>query len=200
MDAPVYIQIHNAIRADIEAGKWRVGDRIPSERDLAVTFKVSRMTLRQAIQTLVDEGILERRVGSGTYVANQKVQEKMSGVTSFTDLMQAQGKVPSSKTVSYHVAQPTSSEVEKDKQARLKDGTLAGSVLMYKDAFKNAMSFMDASLFDAVEMSSVNQAREFNLTSKGTLEVGKDADINVLDRNNDLVATYSYGVKHDTED
>ncbi|MDN6515395.1 MAG: GntR family transcriptional regulator, partial [Lacticaseibacillus paracasei] len=42
MDAPVYIQIHNAIRADIEAGKWRVGDRIPSERDLAVTFKVSR--------------------------------------------------------------------------------------------------------------------------------------------------------------
>ena len=107
MDVPVYIQIHNAIRADIEAGKWRVGDRIPSERDLAVTFKVSRMTLRQAIQTLVDEGILERRVGSGTYVANQKVQEKMSGVTSFTDLMQAQGKVPSSKTVSYHVAQPT---------------------------------------------------------------------------------------------
>ena len=117
MDVPVYIQIHNAIRADIEASKWRVGDRIPSERDLAVTFKVSRMTLRQAIQTLVDEGILERRVGSGTYVANQKVQEKMSGVTSFTDLMQAQGKVPSSKTVSYHVAQPTSSEVEKLKLA-----------------------------------------------------------------------------------
>ena len=87
----------------------------------------------------------------------------------------------------------------KDKQARLADGTLAGSVLMYKDAFKNAMSFMDASLFDAVEMSSVNQAREFNLTSKGTLEVGKDADINMLDRNHDLIATYSYGEKHDTE-
>ena len=65
--------------------RWRSNS---SERDLAVTFKVSRMTLRQAIQTLVDEGIPERRVGSGTYVANQKVQEKMSGVTSFTDLMQ----------------------------------------------------------------------------------------------------------------
>ena len=47
----------------------------------------------------------------------------------------------------------------KDKQARLADGTLAGSVLMYKDAFKNAMSFMDASLFDAVEKCLlVNQA------------------------------------------
>ncbi|ATO44706.1 GntR family transcriptional regulator [Loigolactobacillus coryniformis] len=113
MESPVYIQIHNSIKRDIEAGKWAVGDRIPSERELSVTFGVSRMTLRQAIQTLVDEGILERRVGAGTYVANQKVQEKMSGVTSFTDIMLAQGKKPSSKTVSYHVASPSLSEKEK---------------------------------------------------------------------------------------
>ncbi|MFD1317126.1 GntR family transcriptional regulator [Loigolactobacillus zhaoyuanensis] len=113
MESPVYIQIHNSIKRDIEAGKWAVGDRIPSERELSVTFGVSRMTLRQAIQTLVDEGILERRVGAGTYVANQKVQEKMSGVTSFTDIMLAQGKTPSSKTVSYHVASPSLSEKEK---------------------------------------------------------------------------------------
>lgn len=113
MESPVYIQIHNHLRKDIEAGKWQIGDRIPSERDLAVTFNVSRMTLRQAIQTLVDEGILERRIGAGTYVANQKVQEKVSGVTSFTDLMLAQGKKPSSKTISYHVAKPSLSESEK---------------------------------------------------------------------------------------
>ncbi|MFC6169213.1 GntR family transcriptional regulator [Loigolactobacillus jiayinensis] len=113
MESPVYIQIHNSIKRDIEAGKWNIGDRIPSERELSVTFGVSRMTLRQAIQTLVDEGILERRVGAGTYVANQKVQEKMSGVTSFTDIMLAQGKTPSSKTVSYHVASPSLSEKEK---------------------------------------------------------------------------------------
>ena len=85
MSSPIYIQIHNQIKQAIEAGRWAVGDRIPSERELATQFDVSRMTLRQAIQTLVDEGILERRVGAGTFVANQKVQEKMSGVTSFTD-------------------------------------------------------------------------------------------------------------------
>lgn len=39
-------------------------------------FNVSRMTLRQAIQNLADEGILERKIGSGTYVAREKVQEK----------------------------------------------------------------------------------------------------------------------------
>lgn len=113
VSSPIYIQIHNDIKRAIEAGKWAVGDRIPSERELSRDFDVSRMTLRQAIQTLVDEGILERQVGSGTYVANQKVQEKMSGVTSFTDLMLAQGKQPSSKTISYHVMNPSLSEAEK---------------------------------------------------------------------------------------
>ena len=113
VSSPNYIQIHNDIKRAIEAGKWAVGDRIPSERELSRNFDVSRMTLRQAIQTLVDEGILERQVGSGTYVANQKVQEKMSGVTSFTDLMLTQGKQPTSKTISYHVMNPSLSEAEK---------------------------------------------------------------------------------------
>lgn len=113
VSSPIYIQIHNDIKRAIEAGKWAVGDRIPSERELSRNFDVSRMTLRQAIQTLVDEGILERQVGSGTYVANQKVQEKMSGLTSFTDLMLTQGKQPTSKTISYHVMNPSLSEAEK---------------------------------------------------------------------------------------
>lgn len=112
MASPVYIQIHNQIKQEIENGKWQVGAKIPAERELALSFGVSRMTLRQAIQTLVDEGILERHVGSGTFVANRKVQEKMSGVTSFTDLMIAAGKVPSSKTISYHITTPSESETE----------------------------------------------------------------------------------------
>ncbi|UQS84366.1 GntR family transcriptional regulator [Bombilactobacillus thymidiniphilus] len=107
---PIYVQIHNTIKQDIAAGKWKIGQRIPSERELATSFKVSRMTLRQAVQTLVDEGILQRKVGSGTFVARQKVQEKMSGTTSFTDIMLAQGKKPSSRVVSYHMAKPTASE------------------------------------------------------------------------------------------
>ena len=119
MKVPVYIQIHNQIRKEIESGKWSVGERIPSERQLSQDFDVSRMTLRQAIQTLVDEGILQRQVGSGTYVASSKVQEKMSGTTSFTEITESQGKRPSSKTVSYHVADPSISEMEK---LKLKDG------------------------------------------------------------------------------
>ena len=73
MAKPRYIEIHNQILSRIEAGEWRSQERLPAERDLALEFNVSRMTLRQAVQTLVDEGILERKVGSGTYVAEQKV-------------------------------------------------------------------------------------------------------------------------------
>ncbi|MDH6364744.1 GntR family transcriptional regulator [Enterococcus sp. PF1-24] len=110
---PIYIQIHDKVKEEIEAGVWKIGDRLPSERELSVRFGVSRMTLRQAIQTLADEGILERKIGSGTYVAREKVQEKMSGTTSFTEIMEAQNRVPSSKTVSYFTTTPSSSEMKR---------------------------------------------------------------------------------------
>ncbi|WP_027107456.1 N-acetylglucosamine-6-phosphate deacetylase [Ligilactobacillus ceti] len=83
--------------------------------------------------------------------------------------------------------------IVKDKQARLESGNLAGSVLEFQDAFKNIMKFTGCSIEDAVMMSSVNQAREFNLTQKGTLEVGKDADINVFNSDIMLQSTYSLG-------
>jgi len=82
----------------------------------------------------------------------------------------------------------------KDKQARLEDGTLAGSVLEFDDAFRNMMAFTGASVEEVVKMSSVNQAEEFGLTQKGALRVGKDADFNVFSADfSTLDATYSLG-------
>ena len=112
MAAPVYIQIHDEIHEAIEAGRWVPGDKIPAERELAEQFGVSRMTLRQAVMMLVDEGILERRVGSGTYVAERKVQEQLNGVTSFTEMMAAAGKVATSRTISFHIGKASNSEQE----------------------------------------------------------------------------------------
>lgn len=161
MDVPVYIQIHNAIRAAIVPGKWRVGDRIPSARDLAVTFCVSRKPLRQAIQTLVDVRILERRVGSGTYVANQCVQEKMSGEPSLLDQLQALRCVPSSKTVSYHVAQPTASEVEKLKLAPAAQ-VLRMERIRYADC--DSISFETAAVPTALELRLLKMQKPASFT------------------------------------
>ncbi|KRK47990.1 N-acetylglucosamine-6-phosphate deacetylase [Secundilactobacillus kimchicus] len=83
--------------------------------------------------------------------------------------------------------------IVKDKQARLESGNLAGSVLRFDDAFRNVIDFTGCGIEEAVLMSSVNQAVEFGLTRKGTLTVGKDADLNVFDRALNLEATYSFG-------
>lgn len=71
------------------------------------------MTARQAVTALVDEGILDRRVGSGTYVASRRVREKMRGTTSFTEIISSQGKVPSTEVLSYIRTAPNEVECEK---------------------------------------------------------------------------------------
>lgn len=90
--------------------------------------------------------------------------------------------------------------IVKDKQARLESGNLAGSVLRFDDAFRNIMSFTGCDIADAVQMASVNQAEEFGLTQKGTLEPGKDADFNVFDRALNLQTTYSFGRRFATDE
>ena len=115
----IYIRIHDEIKHQIETGFFEVGQRLPSERVMAEQFGVSRMTLRQAVTSLVEEGILTRHVGSGTYVASDRVREKMRGTTSFTEIIQNLGKTPSSKVLSYQKTK--ANEVECDK-LQLKKG------------------------------------------------------------------------------
>lgn len=109
---PAYIRIHDQIKDDIDDGIWKIGQRLPSERDLSNTFEVSRMTVRQAITLLVDEGVLERKPGSGTFVASSRVKEKMRGTTSFTEIVKSQGKEPSSRLISYKRVHPNEFEIK----------------------------------------------------------------------------------------
>lgn len=87
----------------------------------------------------------------------------------------------------------------KDGQARLANGALAGSVLRFDEAFANIIKFTNCSVFDAVLMSSTNAATQLNLSHKGKLLPGYDADINVIDADYKLVATYTLGKKFTTK-
>lgn len=69
---PAYLAIKNAILTKIHAGDWGVGTAIPTEMALTHEFGVSRMTVNRALKELTDEKVLERRQGSGTFVAQQK--------------------------------------------------------------------------------------------------------------------------------
>lgn len=66
---PKYIQIIEEIKRRIKAGDYPIGSRLPSERMLAEQFKVNRSTIIRSYEELTAIGVLERRVGSGTYVS-----------------------------------------------------------------------------------------------------------------------------------
>src|SRR5690606_31355336 len=68
-------QVAGRMEALIDAGEWPVGERIPTEMELADQFEVSRNTLREAIRALVHAGLLQTRQGSGTYVSSSSVLE-----------------------------------------------------------------------------------------------------------------------------
>lgn len=78
----------------------RAGTRLPGERELAAEWGVARMTLRAAVDSLVAEGLLERRHGSGTFVAFRPVL-RMLGLTSFSQDMRSRGLVPSARVLEF---------------------------------------------------------------------------------------------------
>ena len=92
---PLYQQLQRALRQAIESRVLGPDDALPPERDLAVDFSVSRITVRKAIDGLVSEGLLVRRQGSGTFVC-ARVEKNFSKLTSFSEDMRARGRNPRS--------------------------------------------------------------------------------------------------------
>ena len=92
---PLYQQLQRALRAAIENRVIAPDDALPPERDLADLLSVSRITVRKAIDELVEEGLLVRKQGSGTFVSN-RVEKNFAKLTSFSEDMRARGREPRS--------------------------------------------------------------------------------------------------------
>jgi GntR family transcriptional regulator len=91
LDLSLRVQVERQMRDRIRQGDWRSGERIPSERTLIQSLEVSRTTLRQAVDTLIHEGMLERIHGSGTYVSTLRFDQHLDTVYSFYDQFQKAG-------------------------------------------------------------------------------------------------------------
>lgn len=100
---PIYYQIEEQLKKQIENGELKPNDSLPSEREFAERFEISRMTVRQAINNLVNDGYLYRQKGRGTFVSEKKLEQQLVGLTSFTEDMKARGMVPSSKLLSFEI-------------------------------------------------------------------------------------------------
>lgn len=91
---PLYLQLEATLRDALASGKWKAGEALPPERELADRFKVSRLTLRKALERLEAQGLVQRRQGSGTYVA-PRLEQPLSALTGFSQDMRARGLEPS---------------------------------------------------------------------------------------------------------
>lgn len=89
---PLYYQLKLAIEEQINSGEWPPDTLLPSERELCAEFKVSRITVRQALAELVTENRLIRSQGRGTFVAHPQIQQPLKLLTGFTEDMQRRGK------------------------------------------------------------------------------------------------------------
>ena len=106
-DIPLYSQLVSIIKRNISAGTLSPGALLPSEAELCRTFDVSRSTVRQAIGALEAEGLVVRKQGRGTFVAEPKMRRRTENVYSFTSEISAMGMTPSSTILEFEIMDPT---------------------------------------------------------------------------------------------
>ena len=97
---PLYLQIAESLLERIESGELGPGDRLPPERELSEMLEVNRMTVRRALRLLENRGLLLRRQGHGTFIAEPKIERQASRLTSFTVGMRQRGLQPGARIVS----------------------------------------------------------------------------------------------------
>jgi GntR family transcriptional regulator, N-acetylglucosamine utilization regulator len=96
---PLHHQVYLDLRAALDRGEWRSGDRLPTERDLALRYGCSLITVRRALGELAREARIERTRGRGTFVTRPSIRLDMGGSLSFADEMADQGHVAGTRLV-----------------------------------------------------------------------------------------------------
>ena len=109
---PLYQQLKELLRNSILNGEIKQGEKIPSEMYLSEKYNVSRITVRNALAELVQEGFLLKRQGKGTYVSRPKMERKIIEFLSFTLSCQVNGLRPGTKTIKKEIIEPEEEDIE----------------------------------------------------------------------------------------
>ena len=118
---PLYLQLADELRHKIVSGEWQPEQRIPSENELNQIYSISRMTIRQVLGKLVDEGLVFRVHGKGTFVAQRKIATRSPSYYGVREQLEAQGYSTRTATLVSEVVEAD------DRLARaLRDGATDG--------------------------------------------------------------------------
>jgi len=110
---PLYYQLKTILTELIENEELKPGDLMPTERELCEVHEVSRMTVNKTITSLVNEGVVYRERGKGTFVAKAKEKHHLTSLLSFTEDMQKKGMDVNSKIISFQ-RKPATKKLEKE--------------------------------------------------------------------------------------
>jgi len=114
---PLYEQLKDIIKQKILTGELKPGEALPGERQLMDTYKVSRVTVRQALSELVNEGLLYRRHGKGTFVAPRRIERPLARLLGIAEELALEGMQIEIKVIKTDAVDPTV-EIRKELQLR----------------------------------------------------------------------------------
>lgn len=98
---PMYVQIADILKEKIQHGEIKPGERLGTQQELADTFRVSKITIRQAIQQLRDQNLVITRQGKGTFVKPQKVEQELIRLQSLTEIIEESGYDPAVEILNF---------------------------------------------------------------------------------------------------
>ena len=110
---PLYRQLTSLLETEIRSGRLAAGAQVPSERELADTHGVSRMTARQALQALIAHGLLTTRAGKGTFVDRPKIDHSQRLLAGFSAEMRRLGRRPGGRLLDAAVRPATAAVAER---------------------------------------------------------------------------------------
>jgi GntR family transcriptional regulator len=129
---PLYVKIRETLREDIKRGELKQGEKLPSEDELAAKYGVSRMTVRQGISDLIDEGLVYRRHGVGTFVAFPHVERDHSRLTNFFEIAQKNGIEVSAQILTMEVI-PAKQKIAQELEIDEGDSVIHIKTLRFSD-------------------------------------------------------------------
>ena len=131
--SPLYDRVESVLAASIADGSLPPETQLPPEEGLIERFKVSRTTVRRAIQNLIERGLVEIRRGKGTFVTQPKITQELTELTGFVEDMRVLGRNPTARlldkrilaadeTVAHHLSLARGTQVVRLRRVRLADG------------------------------------------------------------------------------
>ncbi|WP_444684206.1 GntR family transcriptional regulator [Alkalicoccus luteus] len=169
---PLYLQVIDKIKEDIEKGRYKAGERLPSEFELSRQLGVSRATLREALRMLEDESVVVRRHGVGTFIHTKPLfSSGIEELFSVTDMIRRGGREPGTNFLSSGFVEATPEDKERFHEEDLQQvmkierlRTADGDPVVYcldklpENLLPDPVSRGDESIFNQLEQNGITIA------------------------------------------